>query len=78
LVRERPSTTNHDDIAQLIARLFQRTQSPMSIAHRKRAADLLDVSLGEIAVGDTLVIYPHEICPADGVVVEGHGVMDES
>ena len=49
-----------------------------SIAHRKRAADLRDVLLAEIAVGDTLVIYPHEICPADGVVVEGHGVMDES
>ena len=49
-----------------------------SIAHRKRAAELLDVTLSEIAVGDTLVIYPHEICPADGVVVEGHGVMDES
>ena len=49
-----------------------------SIAHRKRAAELLDVPLEEIAVGDTLVIYPHEICPADGVVVEGHGVMDES
>ncbi len=49
-----------------------------SVAHRKRAATLQDVSLAEIAVGDTLVIYPHEICPADGVVVEGHGVMDES
>ena len=49
-----------------------------SIAHRKRAADMLDVALAEIAVGDTLVIYPHEICPADGVVIEGHGVMDES
>ena len=49
-----------------------------SIAHRKRATDVLDVGLAEIAVGDTLVIYPHEICPADGVVVEGHGVMDES
>jgi heavy metal translocating P-type ATPase len=49
-----------------------------SIAHRKRAADLRDVPLAEIALGDTLVIYPHEICPADGVVVEGHGVMDES
>ena len=27
---------------------------------------------------DTVVVYPHEICPVDGVVVEGHGVMDES
>jgi heavy metal translocating P-type ATPase len=23
-------------------------------------------------------VYPHEICPVDGVVVDGHGVMDES
>ena len=29
-------------------------------------------------MGDTLVIYPHDICPVDGVVIEGHGVMDES
>ena len=36
------------------------------------------MALAEIAVGDTLVIYPHEICPVDGVVIEGHGVMDES
>lgn len=49
-----------------------------SIAHRKRASETIDVSLMEIEVGDSLVIYPHEICPADGVVIEGHGVMDES
>ncbi len=49
-----------------------------SVAHRKSGAEILDVTLAEIAVGDTLVIYPHEICPADGVVIEGHGVMDES
>ena len=49
-----------------------------SIAHRKRAAELLDVALAEIEVGDTLVVYPHEICPADAVVIDGHGVMDES
>lgn len=49
-----------------------------SIAHRKRAAEILDVELTEIAVDDILVIYPHEICPADGVVIDGHGVMDES
>jgi heavy metal translocating P-type ATPase len=49
-----------------------------SIAHRKREAELRDVALAEIEVGDTLVVYPHEICPADAVVIDGHGVMDES
>lgn len=49
-----------------------------SIAHRKHGVEMQDVVLAEIAVGDTLVIYPHEICPADGVVIEGHGTMDES
>ena len=49
-----------------------------SVAHRKSGTEMLDVALAEIAVGDTLVIHPHEICPADGVVTEGHGVMDES
>jgi heavy metal translocating P-type ATPase len=49
-----------------------------SVAHRKRDTETLDVALAEIGVGDTLVIHPHEICPADGVVTEGHGVMDES
>lgn len=49
-----------------------------SVAHRKHGAEMIDVALADIAVGDALVIYPHEICPADGVVTEGHGVMDES
>ena len=49
-----------------------------SVAHRKRASEIVDVALSEVAVGDTLVIYPHDICPVDGVVIEGHGVMDES
>ena len=49
-----------------------------SVAHRKRGSEIADVELPEIAVGDVLVIYPHEICPTDGVVTEGHGVMDES
>ncbi|MGB3118460.1 MAG: heavy metal translocating P-type ATPase [Verrucomicrobiales bacterium] len=49
-----------------------------SVAHRKSGTKMLDVALADIVVGDTLVIHPHEICPADGVVIEGHGVMDES
>jgi heavy metal translocating P-type ATPase len=49
-----------------------------SVAHRKAAALVTDIALDAIAVGDLLLIYPHEICPVDGVVVHGHGVMDES
>ena len=49
-----------------------------SIAHRKTDSEIVDVALHEVAVGDTLAIYPHDICPVDGVVIEGHGMMDES
>ena len=47
-------------------------------AHRKTATDLVDVKLSEVGVGDTLVVFPHEICPIDGLVIEGHGKMDEA
>jgi heavy metal translocating P-type ATPase len=49
-----------------------------AIAHRKTADALKDVPAGEIAVGDVLVVLPHEICPVDGVVVEGRGSMNEA
>jgi heavy metal translocating P-type ATPase len=49
-----------------------------SAAHVKRDGAVIDVSLDAVAVGDTLVVFPHEICPVDGTVVEGHGTMDES
>ena len=49
-----------------------------SIAHRKCESEIVDVELDEVAVGDMLVVYPHDICPVDGVVITGHGVMDES
>ncbi len=48
------------------------------VAHRRVDGGTTDVALGDIAVGDALVIHPHEICPVDGEVLEGHGVMDES
>jgi cation transport ATPase len=49
-----------------------------SQAHRKLGGDIEDVSLEDVAVGDTLVVFPHESCPVDGAVVQGRGVMDES
>ena len=47
-------------------------------AHRQAAAGLVDVVLSEVAVGDVIVVLPHEICPVDGTVVAGRGSMDES
>jgi cation transport ATPase len=49
-----------------------------SLAHRKQGSEIVDAALDTIATGDTLIVYPHDICPVDGVVIEGHGVMDES
>src|SRR5208282_3385276 len=49
-----------------------------AFAHRRMGANTADVPLDEIRVGDLLVVYPHEACPADGTVVEGHGSMNEA
>lgn len=46
--------------------------------HRRVGAQTVDVNLDQVAVGDYLFIYPHEVCPADGVVVEGDGRMNEA
>ena len=48
------------------------------IAHRKEAGEIADVKLENLHIGDVVVIYPHEVCPADGTVIEGHGHMNEA
>ena len=47
-------------------------------AHRVTPDGIAAVALNEIKIGDQLLVLPHEICPVDGVVVEGHGSMDEA
>lgn len=49
-----------------------------TIAHRKISNQIEDIPLANIVIGDSIVVYPHETCPVDGVVIEGHGSMDES
>ena len=49
-----------------------------SMVHRKVETHIEDIPLQEIHLEDELVIYPHETCPVDGIVFEGHGSMDES
>jgi heavy metal translocating P-type ATPase len=48
------------------------------VAHRTRGTAVEEVKLDDVQVSDRLIVFPHEICPVDGVVLEGRGVMDES
>lgn len=61
--------------SSVLAALAKRVPS---VAHRQIDGTITDISLKDVAVGDELVVYPHDICPVDGVVLSGHGVMDES
>jgi len=49
-----------------------------SQAHRNVNGTVAEIRLEEVAVGDLLVVFPHETCPVDGMVVEGRSTMDES
>jgi heavy metal translocating P-type ATPase len=49
-----------------------------SVAHARRDGQVVEIAVASIVPGDLLIVRPHEICPADGAVVEGHGSMDES
>lgn len=69
---ERFATQRASGVLDALAKRMPQT------AHRKRDGSLATVPLAEIAVGDTLVVFPHETCPVDGVVTEGRGKMDEA
>ncbi len=47
-------------------------------AHRKQQEGIEDIAVEAISIGDSILIFPHEICPVDGEVLTGNGVMDES
>ena len=48
------------------------------VAHRRAGADILDVDVGEVVLGDVLIIKPGEVVPTDGIVSAGSAVLDES
>ena len=69
---EQYATRHASSVLDALARRLPQT------AHRKTDAGLADVELDDVRIGDTLVVFPHEVCPVDGSVVEGRGVMDEA
>lgn len=58
--------------------LLELAKRMPSIAHRRLEKNIRDIPINEIQIGDSIVIYPHETCSVDGVVIEGYGSMDES
>lgn len=49
-----------------------------NVAHRRVGRNVSDVQVADIAVEDTVVVFPHETCPVDGLIVEGSGKMNEA
>jgi heavy metal translocating P-type ATPase len=47
-------------------------------AHKLTERGVSNVDLSQVQVADRLVVFPHEICPVDGTVIDGRGTMDES
>lgn len=49
-----------------------------SMAHRRRGSHMEEIPIADIRLDDVIIVHPHETCPVDGVILEGHGSMDES
>lgn len=47
-------------------------------AHKRIDGLVADVDVAALQIGDVVLVFPHETCPVDGTVLEGHSVMDES
>jgi heavy metal translocating P-type ATPase len=52
-------------------------RSPL-IAHVERDGTTVDVAVGELSVGDTVVVKPGELIPVDGTLLSDEATLDES
>ena len=69
---EQMATRRASRVLDALARRVPQT------AHREHNGAIDDVPLSAVAIGDRVLILPHEICPVDGTVISGHATMDES
>lgn len=47
-------------------------------AHLLTKDGFVSVEIQKIVPGNVIMVFPHEVCPVDGEVLEGYGEMDES
>lgn len=48
------------------------------VAHRRAGADVVDVDISEVVVGDLLLVKPGEVVPVDGLLGSAGALLDES
>ncbi len=48
------------------------------LAHRIRGQETEDVALDLVGKDDLVKVFPHEVFPVDGIVMEGYGMANES
>lgn len=58
--------------------LFALAERMPAQVHCRVDGEIKDIPLLAIQIGNEIIIYPHETCPVDGIVIEGQGSMDES
>jgi Cd2+/Zn2+-exporting ATPase len=51
---------------------------PETALRKNAAADIEEVSISEVVVGDVLIVRPGAKIPVDGVIINGDGHLDES
>jgi len=71
-VLEQYATGKASSVLDALAKRMPRT------AHRLKGDGTEDVPVDAVTPGDSLVIFPHETCPVDGIVLSGHGSMNEA
>jgi heavy metal translocating P-type ATPase len=62
--------------SSVLAALARRM--PQDAMRQLPSGTLETIPVSELAVGDIVAVAPHAVSPADGAVIEGHGLMDES
>ena len=65
-------------VARARRELSALLQRAPRIAHRKSGSHIVDVAVDEVAVGDTLIVKPGEVIPADGVLRSEGATLDEA
>ncbi len=65
-------------VARARRELSALIQRAPRVAHRRVRAEIVDVEVDEVTLGDVLLVKPGEVIPVDGIIISADAVLDES